>query len=263
MSDIIQFGGVTGYVRPSGKQTDGDGTTTWQIQVDRGLGAGFLQMAIQQRGVFNKALGGFVVPSRCSAAAGHFDTVTLVYDQSPDAGGGSSSGDRIRTEYQLRSARYEKPLPEHKNYRFIWDHNLYKWIGEGEELDDTSPPWAQDAVDGSDADGVTYEWAQDLPAARNVPGGWQCVAAMEKPGITSFLYFGVIVEKREFFRSEAGMEGALRKRGMIEAPGKYAHLAEEWLVTDCRPENQKNDFVCYTEYTGADAWDHDLYEVAE
>ena len=259
MARVIQFSNMTGYIPPNGVQVSGDGTATYRVQLDRGQGEAFLAAATADPYKKYAGFGGYIQPSKCSVDSGHFDTVTLVFSSKMGGGGSGQSGDKVKTTYTVASAMYEKPLAEHPNYRMFWDNGLWQWVPKGEEPPHISPAWAIDATTPVEATGEVYLWSSTLPASKSGDGAWVCILPPDKPGVTTWLYPGVIVYKKEYFRSESGMEGALRKRGVREAPGKYAHLAADWLVTDCSPEFDKDYFICTTEYTGAEKWDPDIY----
>lgn len=264
MARVIQYGGIVGYIQPTGEQISGDGTTTYQVQVDQGDGEVFLAAAVADRFKAVPDLGGYLQPGKCSVSSGHFDTVTLVFSSADSVTTYPGTGERIKTTFGVTSNMLEKPLAQHKNYLYCWDHNLYLWVRNGQSVSDHIPPFVEvDKTDAS-ADNETYAWGVSTPAARNNDGGWRCIYPMKKPGIAAYLFPAVVVQKREFFRSEKGMEEALRKRGVIEKPEKFAHLAADWLVTDCSPDlSGDDDWICLTEYTGADHWDRDLYEEAK
>lgn len=261
MADIITAGGHTGYIQVAGKQVSGDGVTTFDVRLDRDQGEPFLAAMLADRFKKYDHLGGYIMADRCSVRSGHFDTVTLVFSSKQDFGGGGSSqsGDKVKTTYTVASAMYEKALRDHPNYRMFWDNGLWQWVPKDAAPPNTSPTWAIDATTPAEATGEVYLWSPTLPASKSSEGAWVCILPPDKSGMTTWLYPGVIVYKREYFRSESGMEGALRRRGVREAPGKYAHLAADWLVTDCCPEFEKDYFICTTEYTGADRWDTDIY----
>ena len=259
MARVIQFGNMTGYIPPNGVQVSGDGTATYRVQLDRGQGEAFLAAATADPYKEYDGFGGYIQPSKCSVESGHFDTVTLVFAARDPAMPHLEPGERVKTTYTVASAMYEKPLSDHPNYRMFWDNGLWQWIPKGGEPPNMSPVWAIEATTSEEATGEVYLWSPTLPASKNGDGAWVRILAPDKPGKTTYLYPGVIVYKREYFRSSSGMEAALRRRAVREAPGKYAHLAADWLVTDCSPEFDKDYFICTTEYTGADRWDPDIY----
>lgn len=262
MSEVttISGGGVTGYVQPNGRQTGGDGTTTWTVQTDAGQGETLLAYWETQATTNNASLGGYYQPDKSRVASGFFDTVTLVFSSTFSVGT-AGSGDKIKTTYTPGSAMIEKPLEDHPSYKTCWNYNLFAWEGLDGSGPGVSPAWALTSTTIEDANGRDYKWAKDQPASDPEKGSWKCILPRTKRAEV-YIYPQTLVFKREYFKTEAGAEGALRKRGVRETPGRFSNMAAEWLVTDCKISREGKYFVCETEYSGADKWDHDIYPAA-
>jgi len=253
----ITGGGVTGQVQPAGMNYS-DGVTTWTVQTDAGQGKTLLASFSDTSSY--PELGGYFLPAQSRVVSGFFDTVTLCFSTVMSVGS-AGSGDHVKTTYTPGSAMIEKPLEDHPQYKTCWNYNLYEWVDKDGSGHGTSPAWALTATTTADADGITFKWAKEQPASDREKGSWRCILPRLKRAEV-YIYPQTLVYKREYFRSEAGCEAALRSRGVRATPSKFASMAEEWLITDCKPTREGKYFVCETEYSGADAWDHDIYPAA-
>lgn len=250
---------ATAYLQP--ETTHGGGKRTVTYMVRRGFGEAVL--AYFSGGTVTPGFG-WMWWEQSSVKTGRvYDTVTVAFSDSiayayPPPGGGTPS-----TTYTARTSTAEVPLETLENYRTKWNYDLYGWW-DGDPMSSypTTPSWWADATDTSDASGIAdvdgYLWSKGIPAEPE-QGTWYLVEPRTKPGVEAALRVRPCVVETKYYTSQSSAMSALGNSGKRKSPGSYSSLSTAWLVTDVQVNEQNGYYATVTEFTGADAWDTDLY----
>lgn len=250
---------ATAYLQP--ETTHGGGKRTVTYMVRRGFGEAVLEYF--SGGTATPGFG-WMWWDQSSVKTGRvYDTVTVAFSDSisyayPPPGGVPS------TTYTARTSTAEVPLETLTNYKTCWNYDLYGyWDGDPLSPTPSTPAWWSTATDLSDADGIPtaggYFWSKTVPAEPE-EGYWLLLEERTKPGVEAALRVRPCVVETKYFSSRSSAMNALQDIGQRIPPDQYSSLAADWLVTDCNVNEQNGYYVSITEYTGADAWDTDLYQ---
>jgi len=247
------------YLQP--ETTHGGGKRTVTYMVRRGFGEAVL--ASFSGGTAYTGLG-FLWYEQSSVKTGRvYDTVTITFSDSiayayPPPGGGTPS-----TTYTARTSTSEVPLETLTNYKTCWNYDLYGWWDTVDiSTMPSTPAWWATATDKSDATGLPqageYLWSREIPPAPE-SGDWVLLENRTKPGVEAALRVRPCVVETKYYTSQSSAMAGLSQSGKRKSPGSYSSLSTEWLVTDVQVNESNGYYATVTEYTGADAWDTDLY----
>ena len=247
---------ATAYLQP--ETTHGGGKRTVTYMVRRGFGEAVL--AYFSGGTATPGFG-WMWWDQSSVKTGRvYDTVTVAFSDSvsyayPQPGGVPD------TTYNARTSTSEVPLETLTNYLTNWNYDLYECVATGGSAS-AIPAWWSTATTTKDASGVPtigeYLWSKTIPPAPD-DGEWLMVKARTKPGVEAALRVRPCVVETVYYTSKSSAMAALAQSGKRKSPGSYSSLSTAWLVTDVQVNESSGYYATVTEYTGADAWDNDLY----
>lgn len=144
---------------------------------------------------------------------------------------------------EINWQRIEKPLLAHSRYSAVSPESIELWRNEP-DVD-----LRRDFKYQTDAGVVQLE------------GDLLAVAQKILRGVESYIVFTPVVSRRREYATEVATGGCGRREtptGFSSLPAGY-----EWLKTsDALVEQANRNWIRHEEWTGADEWDHDLYEAA-